>query len=217
MQQLCTVIGVEDVIPLTNPNSPIGTTYTDEEFEKIINKAAAFNALVVIDEAYHYFYNKTQMNLIDKHENLIVLRTFSKLCSIAGLRIGYAAANPEIIQYIENAESTFNVSNISILFATEILKNPTLMDELIEIEKNGHRWLAENLKSKGYNVISNEGNYVLFYPIISSSELVARLKSNGCLVRDYSKGVLNGWVRISTGDISVMKNIFKEILNNDKF
>lgn len=204
------------MIILLNPNSPIGTVFEKHDFERILDKALSYNALVVIDEAYHYFYKNTEMELIKKYNNVIVLRTFSKLCSIAGLRIGYASGSKQLIKYIENAESTFNVSTVSILFATEILQNPQLMKELENIEKKGHEWLAGTLKQMGYKVFSGEGNYVLFYPKMPSGQLVEELKKRNIWVRDYSKGVLNGWVRISTGDVDSMKRAVSAIQEVDK-
>mgnify|MGYP004422873531 CR=1 FL=1 len=103
-------------IPSPSMNSPIGTVYSETEFEKIIERANEVDAIVVVDEAYHYFYPSTEIGLTKKYKNLVVLRTFSKLCSMAGLRIGYAAADAKIIEYIEKAESTFNVSNVSVLY-----------------------------------------------------------------------------------------------------
>ncbi len=204
------------IIVLLNPNSPIGTVYSENEFERIIKKAQEVHSIVVVDEAYHYFYPGTEITLTKKYNNLVVLRTFSKLCSIAGLRIGYAAADEEIIEYIEKAQSTFNVCNVSILFATEILKNPKLMEELVEIEKTGHDWIVERLKENGYTFFSGEGNYVLFYPKCDSEELVNNLKKQGIWIRDYKTGILKGWARISTGDVKVMKRVWDAIMLLDK-
>lgn len=204
------------IVILLNPNSPIGTVYTKKDFEQIIQKADEVNAIVVVDEAYHYFYDETEIELIKKYKNLVVLRTFSKLCSIAGLRIGYAAANPELIGYIEKAESTFNVSTVSILFATEILKDQNLMREMIDIERVGHLWIAEQLEMNGYQVFSGEGNYVLFYPNSDSETLVTNLKKKNIWVRDYKNGILKGWIRISTGDIRAMKQVWEAVSVLDK-
>ena len=204
------------IIVLLNPNSPIGTVYSEAEFEKIIEKANEVNAIVAVDEAYHYFYPNTEIGLTKKYKNLVVLRTFSKLCSMAGLRIGYAAADAKIIEYIEKAESTFNVSTVSVLFATEILKDSKLMEELVEIEKTGHDWIAQQLKSNGYKVFSGQGNYILFYPNCPSEQLISNLKEKGIWLRDYKSGILKGWIRISTGDIAAMKRVWDEIVNLDR-
>lgn len=204
------------IIILLNPNSPIGTAFTEKEFRAIAEKGARHHSIVVVDEAYHYFYDSTAMELASEYDNVIVLRTFSKLCSIAGLRVGYAAADPQLIHYIENAQSTFNVNNVGLLFASEILKNPQMMDELIRIEREGHAWIYKKLCEKGYHAFSANGNYVLFYPVISSGDLILKLKEHKIWVRDYNKGILKGWIRVSTGDKESMKKFFDALVICDK-
>ena len=74
------------IVSLVNPSMPIGNVYTDEEIISVIEKAAKYNALVCIDEAYAYFYEKNSLKLINQYENVVILRTFSKMLSIPGLR-----------------------------------------------------------------------------------------------------------------------------------
>ena len=164
---------------------------------------------MVIDEAYHYFYAPTFMPLVKEYDNLLVLRTFSKLFSMAGLRIGYVSGNAELIGYIEKAESTFNVNNIAVLFAQEVIRNRQLIDHLIEVERTGRMWIAEKLKNAGYQTMVLEGNYVLFLPKRDSRIIVEELKRNNVWVRDYSKGILEGWVRVSTGSVVCMKKFWE--------
>ncbi len=204
------------IVILLNPNSPIGTAYDADTFGKIIDRAAQMGAWVVVDEAYHYFYEPTIINEIKNRENLIVLRTCSKLFSMAGLRVGYAASNPQIIAYLENAESTFNVNNVGILFATELLKQPKLLETLRLQEKEGHDWLAEQIKEAGYQMFSANGNYLLFYPNRDSGELIEELKKKGIWVRDYGKGILKGWIRVSTGDIRSMRRFWDAFVKLDR-
>ena len=197
------------IVILLNPNSPIGTVYSDNELESIIRVAKKNKAIVVIDEAYHYFYKHTFMDKIKEHKNLIILRTFSKLFSIAGLRVGYAVSNPDIIQYMENAEATFNVNNVGILFASEVLKRPDIMQELQKKEAEGRKWLTEKLKENKYRYCSKNGNYVLFFPKKNSTQIVKELKEKNIWIRDYSKGILKGWIRVSTGDVESMQKFWK--------
>ena len=197
------------IVILLNPNSPIGTAYSGEEFEQIIERAAQMGALVVIDEAYHYFYEPSMMEAAVNRDHVLVLRTCSKLLSIAGLRVGYAVGDPQLITYLENAESTFNVNNVGILFATEILKRPDMLEELRLKEKEGHDWLAGQISAKGYRVYSANGNYLLFYPKRPSGELVVELKEQGIWIRDYGRGILKGWLRVSTGDIDSMRRFWE--------
>lgn len=197
------------LVILLNPNSPIGTAYREEEFEQILDRAKQVNALVVVDEAYHYFYEPTMMGAIKKYDHLIILRTCSKLFSIAGLRVGYAAADPKIITYLENAESTFNVNNVGILFATELLKHPEMIERMRVMEKEGHDWLVQQLQSTGYRMFSQNGNYVLIHPHRDSKELIEQMKQKGIWIRDYGRGILKGWIRVSTGDIESMKRFWE--------
>ncbi len=203
------------LVILLNPNSPIGECWSEKDAEEIIEKAASVGAIVVVDEAYHYFYSSSFIGMLSKYDNLIILRTFSKLFSCAGLRIGYACASREIVHYIENAESTFNVNNIAILFAEELLKRPEMITELIDIEKNGREWLTNELRANGYTVISKEGNYVLVKPNRNSKDIVAALKERNIWTRDYSKGILAGWLRISTGSQKCMQMFLSAFLEMD--
>lgn len=197
------------IVILLNPNSPIGYTFHENHVREIIERAQKAGAIVVIDEAYHYFYTPTFMPLIKEYDNLFVLRTFSKLFSMAGLRIGYVSGNKELIGYIEKAESTFNVNNIAILFALEVIQNQNLTDRLVEAEREGRIWIAEKLKNAGYQTLVMEGNFVLFLPKKDSRLVVEELKKKNVWVRDYSKGILKGWIRVSTGSLSCMEKFWK--------
>lgn len=203
------------LVILLNPNSPIGACWNDAEARAIIEKAASVGAVTVVDEAYHYFYPNTFMPLINEYDNLLVLRTFSKLFSCAGLRIGYVSGNKQLIHYIENAESTFNVSNVAILFAEELIKRQDMIEKLWKIEKTGREYLTSKLNELGYKVISKEGNYVLFMPNKSSTDIVSAAKEHGILIRDYSKGILKGWVRVSTGSIECMQRFVEVLIKID--
>ena len=203
------------LVILLNPNSPIGACWNDADARAIIEKAASVGAVTVVDEAYHYFYPNTFMPLINEYDNLLVLRTFSKLFSCAGLRIGYVSGNKQLIHYIENAESTFNVSNVAILFAEELIKRQDMIEKLQEIEKTGREYLTSKLSELGYKVISKEGNYVLFMPNKPSTDIVSAAKEHEILIRDYSKGILKGWVRVSTGSIECMQRFVEVLIKND--
>ena len=156
------------------------------------------------------------MPMIQEYDNLLVLRTFSKLFSIAGLRIGYVAANATLIDYVEKAESTFNVNNVAILFAMELMNRPRLIEELAGIEREGREWLTEQLELAGYRYCSMEGNYVLFYPKKASGEVVRALKEQNIWIRDYGRGILKGWLRVSTGSKECMETFWEAFVKVDE-
>jgi len=204
------------IVILLNPNSPIGTVYNEKEVRAVIEKARKAGALVVIDEAYHYFYEPTFLPLIKEYDNLLILRTFSKLFSMAGLRIGYVSGNAQLISYIEKAESTFNVNNIAILFAQELISDEKLIQRLLEAERAGKEWLTERLKEAGYRYVSKEGNYVLFYPRRESKIVVEELKKQDIWVRDYGSGILKGWMRASIGSVACMQRFWEAFMEADR-
>lgn len=199
------------IIILLNPNSPIGSTYDEDAVRKVVERAASVGAIVVVDEAYHYFYESTFMPLIREYDNLLILRTFSKLFSMAGLRIGYVSGDARLIGFIEKAESTFNVNNIAILFAEEVIQDKELAAGLMETEREGRLWLTERLREAGYRVLAMEGNYILFFPKKDSGVVVKELKGKNIWVRDYGKGILKGWIRVTTGAKKYMERFWEAL------
>lgn len=199
------------IVILLNPNSPIGNSYDERAVRKVVERAALVGAIVVIDEAYHYFFEPTFMPLIKEYDNLLLLRTFSKVFSMAGLRIGYVSGHAGLVEFIEKAESTFNVNNIAILFAEEVIRDRKLTDDLIETEREGRQWLAARLQEAGYRTLVKEGNYVLFFPRKDSQTVVKELKEKKVWVRDYGRGILKGWIRVSTGAKSCMERFWEAL------
>ncbi len=204
------------LIILVNPNSPIGYTYNEKDVRAVVERGKSVGAIVVIDEAYHYFYDSTFMPLIKEYDNLLILRTFSKLFSMAGLRIGYVSGETKLIEYIEKAESTFNVNIVAILFAMEVINDQKLITRLIQKEKEGRIWITEKLNEADYKTVSMEGNYVLFLPNRDSQIVVKELKKKNVWVRDYTRGILKGWIRISTGSKECMEKFWQVFVEVDR-
>lgn len=203
------------LVSLLNPNSPIGNVFNRDDVKKIIERAKKFGAIVIIDEAYFYFCPDTYIYFTKEYDNVLVLRTFSKLCSMAGLRIGYVCGNKNLIHYIDNAQSTYNVNSIAILFASELLKKPDLIEGLIKEEKEGHEFLAYELERNGYKYYSAYGNYILFRSKIDANKLIDRMKDRGILIRTYKTGILKDWIRVTTGRKCVMQKFLNSLLEID--
>lgn len=198
------------IVVLLNPNNPVGNVYTEEELEKVIEKTKEVGAIVIIDEAYHYFYDKTFLKYALEEENVILLRTFSKLMSIAACRMGVIISNPNLIHYVKNLRLTFDVNSIALLFAERIIDNPTVIEELIKSEKDGKKYLLEELEKKDYWCRDCKGNFVFIKPKHDAKEISDRLeKEKKILVHHYSKGILKDYIRVSVGSIDAMK-IFLE-------
>ena len=106
---------------LLNPNNPMGNVYTDDEFEKVFQVAQEKQITILIDEAYHYFYPKTFIKYALEKEHVFVTRTFSKLFSMAGCRLGYVAGWPEGVELVQKLCTPHNTNAFAMRFAEAIL------------------------------------------------------------------------------------------------
>lgn len=194
-----------DMVVLLNPNSPIGGVYSEEEFCQIIEKAEEYNAIVCIDEAYYPFGVNTEAALTKKYENIVILRTFSKLFSMAGVRIGYAIGNKRPIFYMENAEGSYNVNTIGILFAEAILQKSEIIQFLITSEQEGKNYLVEQLQRYNYEYYGQYGNYILIKTKKDAKHVAAELRKNKILIKTYGNVLLKTWIRVTTADKETMK------------
>ena len=194
------------IVVLLNPNNPVGNVYTEEELEQVIEKAKSVGAVVVIDEAYHYFYDKTFIKFALNGENVILLRTFSKLFSIAACRLGVIISNAKIIRYIKNGRLTFDTNAVALLFGERILEHPKMIEKLIESEKKGKEYVLKWMKKNGYEVRDCKGNFVFVSPDRETEAVEQELKERKkILVKSFSNSLLKKYLRISVGSPEAMK------------
>lgn len=203
------------IVVLLNPNNPVGNVYTDEELEKVIKKTHEVGAIVLIDEAYHYFYDKTFLPYALREDNVIVMRTFSKLMSIAACRLGVTISNPQIIHYIKNGKLTFDANSIALLFAERIIEHPEMVENLIHIEKEGKAYILDALREHGYWCKDCKGNFIFVEPKHDAHEVTRKLAERDVLVHDYGNALLNKYIRISVGSKASMEIFLKEFLAAD--
>lgn len=203
------------IVALLNPNNPVGNVYTAEEVQAIIVKAKSVGAIVVIDEAYHYFYDKTFIRNALAEENVIVIRTFSKLMSLAACRLGIIISNPDIIHYIKNARLTFDVNSFALLFAERILDQPKLIDKLIQIEKEGKKYTLDTLRAHGYWCKDCMGNFILVEPKHDAHTVSNELEKENILVHPYGNELLKKYIRVSVGSKKAMSYFLDAFLYID--
>ena len=205
------------IVVLVNPNMPVGNAYSREEIVSIINKARQYNAAVIIDEAYYYFYDKTSIDLIKEYDNVFVLRTFSKMLSIPSLRLGVIMSSPENIRNINNYKPHYTVNSIALLFAEAIVDNhDRLLSELKEQYLEGKEYIMKALNDNGYETIPSEGCYVCIKPKYKTSrELTDLLQENGILIL-CGKGGLTGWLRLTIAHKKYMELFMNTLLKIDK-
>lgn len=204
------------VVVLLNPNSPIGNLYSEEDVSLIIAKAKQVGAVVILDEAYHYFYEKTFLHFALENDNVVLLRTFSKLMSLAGCRIGVVVGCPEIIHYVKNSRLAYELNSVGLLFAERIIEHPEMIRNLILQEKEGKTYVMEVLKSKGYWCMDCHGNYVLVKPKHDAREVSRRLADEKqTLVHPYGNEMLKNLLRVTVGSKQSMEFFVEQFLEID--
>lgn len=206
-----------DIVVLLNPNNPVGNVYTEEELERITAKAGACGAIVIVDEAYHYFYKNTFLSYAMEKDNVVILRTFSKLFSLAACRLGVIISSPDIIGYIRKARLTFEVNSIALLFAERLLDHSWVIDGLIRDADAGKTYILEKLQAAGYAVRDCRGNFIFIETRKKPEELEKLLKEkHKILVKTYRNKLLEKYVRVSTGSVRAMEFFVQKFLETDR-
>lgn len=205
------------IVVLVNPNMPVGNVYSKEEIESVVLKAKEHNALVIIDEAYYYFYDETSVDLVKKYDNVAVIRTFSKMLSIPALRLGTIMADQEIIRCINNYKPHYTVNSIALLFLEEIVDNhDRLLRELKRDYNEGKQYVMEELNKNGYITLPSEGCYVCIKPKYKTSrEITDLLEKNGILILCGKDG-LTGWLRLTIAHKKYMEIFMEALLKLDR-
>lgn len=172
---------------------------------------------VIIDEAYHYFYKKTFLNFINMYDNIVILRTFSKLFSLAACRLGVIIGNPKLIHYVTNAKLTFDVNSIALLFGEKILDHPDIIENLIQIENAGKQYALSQLKEHGYDSRDCRGNFIFVKPKHDANEVARRLEQEkDILVHAYSNELLKDYLRVSVGSVTAMRFFLEGFFEIDR-
>lgn len=182
-----------------SPNNPTGSLLGVDEVARLCLEG---DGLVVVDEAYHEFAGQTVAPLLAEHENLVVLRTFSKALALAGLRVGYLLASPALVREIDKARLPYNLNLVSQAAALAVLDEETLVRERVRHIVSGREALARSLSAvPGLRVHPSHANFLL----VELAEAAPRrvfdaLFACSVLVRDVSAYPrLGRCLRVSVG------------------
>lgn len=206
------------IVSLVNPNMPMGNAYSDEEIISIVQKAAEHDALVIIDEAYHYFYEKDSLSLLKKYDNVVILRTFSKMLSMPALRMGAVISTAENIKYINNYKPHYTVNSVALLFGESMVDNfGRLMCDLQTKFRAGRDYLFSALKDNGYSFIPSHGCFVCITPKHKTAEqITAELQEKFRILILCGKGDSAGFLRVTIWDKKYMETFMTALLEIDK-
>jgi len=194
-----------------NPNAPTGALLGLETIDDILSHNQ--DVIVVVDEAYIDFGGSTCTGLLDHYENLIVVKTFSKSRSMAGMRIGYAIAGEKLIRYLSDVKYSFNsytMNQTAIALGTEAALDHAYFEEtrqkIIATRENAKK----ELKKLGFSFPDSQANFLFVtHKRVPAAELFAALKEQGIYVRYFNKPRIDNYLRITIGTDEEMERLFE--------
>jgi len=190
------------LIILNSPNSPTGQSAAIGDVERILTET---DSIILVDEAYIEFSDRpSAQSLLKKFDTLVILRTFSKAFSLAGLRVGYLLAQPSLTVEISKPKIPFTMNNFSQLVAVKLLQKKELMDERIAYIKKQKEFLYQNLRTigeiNGIRVFHSDTNFLIFKLKSDVKVLFEKLLNDNVLVRDVSSyPMLKNTLRVNAG------------------
>jgi histidinol-phosphate aminotransferase len=184
-----------DLVWICAPSNPIGNAVADEDVDAVI---AATDGLVVIDAAYAEFSRTDWSVRVARHHNVIVVRTLSKAFGIAGARVGYAMADPNLIAAIDGIRPPGSISSVSVGLGIAALQNPAAMQATVTSVTQLRTELAEALQVLGLRVLPSETNFVLCEVGTHAVDVAEKLMSEGLVVRKFpGDGPLANYLRFT--------------------
>ena len=208
-----------DLLVLLNPNNPVGNAYSNEEFEKILEAAKKYEITNLVDEAYMYFYDNSFIQYAVNNPHILLTRTFSKLFSLGSLRLGYVVGQPQEVKMIANLCTPHNTNAFAMKFAQAIIEKDGMLDDLIEKQLTGKKYIIEQLEANGYKVNAKEGNFIFIKPRkVDADEIVDQMKNEKkILIKSYSGiGSFGKCLRVTTGERQYMEQFLEALLDIDK-
>lgn len=208
------------IIFLTNPHNPTGTNISRDEFEYVIENVDK-DILIVVDEAYWEYIPEVEridaITYLDKNPNLIILRTFSKIYGLAGLRVGYGISSYEVISVLNKIRLPFNVNSIAQKAAVVALENERYIEEVRDEIQKEKKKFYNAFKRMGIEYVNSYSNFILVKIGEKSKNIVEELLKNGFIIRPGEDLGLAGYARITISVPEVndkFLDIFTKIYSN---
>jgi histidinol-phosphate aminotransferase len=189
--------GAYKVIYLANPNNPTGVGYPREKMLALLRKRR--DTLILLDEAYHEFYGVTCVDLLDEFPNLVVMRSFSKAFSLAGMRCGYLVAQPSILEVAARALAPWAVNGLTQVAACAAIQDVDHMRAFVADCNNARRMLVDGLTRLGFAARFCYGNFIL-WQVPNPKKAVELLAARQAYVSNKdSVPQLKGYLRVTVG------------------
>lgn len=196
-----------------NPNAPTGVLVNLDFIEDILKHNQ--ESIVVIDEAYIDFGGKSAVSLLDKYENLLIIQTFSKFRSLAGIRLGVALGNKELVSKLYDVKNSFNSYPVDSL--AQVIGKAS-MDDSEYIKENAlkiietREYTKKELKKLGFVMPDSQANFIFVkHPHYNAEDLFVKLRERKILVRYFKKEKIDQYLRITIGTRQQMERLIEEV------
>lgn len=187
---------------ISNPHNPTGTIVTAEEVERFM-EALSDGLVVVFDEAYQEYVTSAEypdsLQYVREGRNAVVLRTFSKIYALAGLRVGYGIAPPHIMEHLKRVRQPFNVSSVAQAAATASLGDKDQVERSRRVNEEGKRYLEQEFRRLGLRFAPSEANFIFVDLERDSVEVFRKLLKQGVIVRTGDIFGLPTHIRVTIG------------------
>lgn len=204
VEQLC---GKNGGVVLCNPNAPTGIAVELEVVEKLLR--ANPEVVVVVDEAYVDFGAESAVSLIDRYPNLLVVQTASKSRALAGLRVGWAMGNENLInglKCVRDSINSYTLDRIALAGAAAAIEDEEYFQTMRKKVMNTREWSVKELKEIGFTVLDSKTNFLFVsHPDKPARALLESLREQGILVRWWRDPLIDHWLRITIGTDEEMK------------
>lgn len=204
-------------IVLANPNAPTGRALSLDELTPLV--ASRPGRLVVIDEAYFGFGAESAVPMIADHDNLIVTRSLSKSHALAGMRVGYALAQPDLVEGLNRVKDSFNSYPLDVIAqaaATAAVADSLWLEQAAATVCAARDYMTAGLQEMGFDVLPSQANFIFTrHETLSGKRLFNAMRERDILVRRWDRPRIDDWLRISVGtreQVGMLLAVTREIV-----
>ncbi len=188
---------------LCNPNNPTGTIVTKDSLKKVVERLPE-DVVLFLDEAYFEFAQiypeyPDGLDILKTRPRTIVLRTFAKVCGIAGLRVGYIVSTPEVITEVSKTSTVFNVNRLAQRAALAALEDEEHIEKSVALARASLSRMMEYFNQRGWRYIKAAGNFIFVDVGTDTRKVYIDLQKEGVIVRPGFLWKWDNWLRISSG------------------
>jgi histidinol-phosphate aminotransferase len=209
------------VVILANPNNPTGTMFDADATEAFLNRVPE-SVLVILDEAYSDFaehfashrgitYSRSFDYVRANRPNVLVLRTFSKAHGLAGVRLGYACGDPELLRYFARVRNSFSVSVVAEAAGLAAIRDINHIRKTVENNAVGAAWLMERFKDLGIQAVPTSANFIYFTVDEDANAFAKRMQAEGVIVRSLVPWGAPNSIRVSIGTPEQNETFFRAL------